>query len=361
MFRTITSRLAPSPIRTRGHGARLGLEALERREVPAVLAYLADGTLYVRGTYGNDDVWVHPTAGGPGQLGLPGQSILRLPAGSGPAARAYWDAGLDYLAAPVAVASVPAADVRRIEVDTRSGNDRFGFGAGFGPEGGNWLDVRDAGGTASVVCDQTNNTVTVSAQTRVGYHRQGDGTVFYGPATALVTRVQNATVGVVTVAHTATSFAPVPTPSDTTYYPVPRDYRLTLLGSTGNDRLQNNTGWSSTILGGWGNDTLYGGSGADDLDGGAGSDHLDGGAGNDVLRSSAAYGVAEANTLVGGAGADQYVVTNAAGNAQFRNTVLDPSLRTTAGWWVIFPGLGGLNEVNTINDDGLPYVTAIPV
>jgi Ca2+-binding RTX toxin-like protein len=69
-------------------------------------------------------------------------------------------------------------------------------------------------------------------------------------------------------------------------------------GSAGSDVLYGDAG-NDTLQGGYGNDSLYGGSGSDWLFGGYGNDALDGGTDRDYL-----YGGNGTDTLDGGAGSD---------------------------------------------------------
>ena len=87
----------------------------------------------------------------------------------------------------------------------------------------------------------------------------------------------------------------------------------TLIGGSGHDRIDGGN-WSDSLVGGAGNDTLIGGSGDDTLKGGNGADNLYGRAGNDQLygengNDGLFAGMDGAAELVaGGAGADRYLV-----------------------------------------------------
>jgi hypothetical protein len=61
---------------------------------------------------------------------------------------------------------------------------------------------------------------------------------------------------------------------------------LSIRGLDGNDVITNNTGYTSFLIGGNGNDRLIGGSGVDTLTGGYGGDELRGGGGSDTASYS---------------------------------------------------------------------------
>jgi Ca2+-binding RTX toxin-like protein len=80
--------------------------------------------------------------------------------------------------------------------------------------------------------------------------------------------------------------------------------RITVSSGDLKDTVRNNSGITSTLNGGSGNDTLTGGTGSDTLDGGSGNDTLSGGLGSDTLRGG--LGADTAVALAVRDGADRF-------------------------------------------------------
>jgi Ca2+-binding RTX toxin-like protein len=84
--------------------------------------------------------------------------------------------------------------------------------------------------------------------------------------------------------------------------------KVTMLGGTGDDRIQGGAG-DETILGGAGDDKVSAGEGDDRVSGGSGDDHLFGSGGDDVLDGGAGddqlYGYSGHDQLSGGEGRDR--------------------------------------------------------
>ncbi|MDF5738195.1 MULTISPECIES: calcium-binding protein [unclassified Nostoc] len=103
-----------------------------------------------------------------------------------------------------------------------------------------------------------------------------------------------------------------------------------LFGNTVNNTL-NGGGGNDTLDGNFGNDILNAGNGNDSLQGGPGNDVLNGGSGNDILigvfpGSPLPPGLGEIDNLTGGAGADRFILGDAA------NVFYDDNNTTTPGF-----------------------------
>lgn len=126
---------------------------------------------------------------------------------------------------------------------------------------------------------------------------------------------------------------------------------FSLQGSSGDDKISFNTGFSATIFGygGGGNDSITAASGADSLRGDQGNDTLTGLGGNDSID-----GGAGADVIVGGAGVDQ--LTGGIGRDTFVFDTLSSSNTLTPDRITDFEsagaGKGDLIDVSAIDADG---------
>ncbi|MEA5625051.1 calcium-binding protein [Nostoc sp. UHCC 0251] len=103
-----------------------------------------------------------------------------------------------------------------------------------------------------------------------------------------------------------------------------------LFGNTSNNTF-NGGGGNDTLDGNLGNDILNGGNGNDSLQGGPGNDVLSGGSGDDILigvfpGSPLPPGIGETDRFTGGAGADRFILGDAA------NVFYDDNNTTNAGF-----------------------------
>ncbi|HYX14405.1 MAG TPA: pre-peptidase C-terminal domain-containing protein [Nostoc sp.] len=101
-----------------------------------------------------------------------------------------------------------------------------------------------------------------------------------------------------------------------------------IFGNTSNNTL-NGGGGNDTLDGSDGNDILNGGDGNDSLQGGPGNEVLNGGAGDDILigifpGSSLPPGIGETDRFTGGAGADRFILGDAANIFYDDNNISSP-------------------------------------
>lgn len=132
---------------------------------------------------------------------------------------------------------------------------------------------------------------------------------------------------------------------------------INIEGSTGDDRIKNNTSMPATISANSGNDYVQGGSSADVIDGGAGADQLEGRDGNDTLTGGTGhyvdrlYGDGGNDTLWGGYGDDW--LHGGAGDDLLYGQHGNDQLRGNDGRDSLEGGVGNDNLVGGRHDDRL--------
>ena len=183
----------------------------------------------------------------------------------------------------------------------------FPTGFGFPRRGSSDLEARVVpaitgltyqGGTLAVVCDNANDTVTITA-TAAGALRVNGAAVPGNPTLKTASAITvNGGAGNDTIDLSAL----IATPMVITLVGGPGDDKL--FGTKGGDRLFGQAGIDD-LVGHDGNDSLSGGADNDSLEGRAGNDTLNGNDGDDVLNGGAGD-----DALAGGAGDDTYEFAN---------------------------------------------------
>jgi Ca2+-binding RTX toxin-like protein len=349
--------------------ARLNLERLEGREVPAVVAIFNAGTLSVVGDNCANHIVVKAAANGTLQVTNNGQKVnIQVQSGTanrsqltqinvdgkGGDDRLVVEASVDSYDGSGALVNAPSVnllggagnDVLRVNsrgnatLDGGDGNDRLvsGFGntTALGGAGNDTFVLRsgaygswDGGSgcnTAVIMGDASDDTFTLSA-TDAGH-------VLVEHTNETVDRLHTDLTNTEHIVVKAGDGSDNVFINDLTG--VNSVKTITVYGGNGDDTVsafgQANAAISMRIYGGAGNDALFGGAGNDFIDGGAGSDVIDGGGGRNVLLAGKGSPT-DVNTvsssgtndrLVGSSGADFFLIQPTSTGAKIRH--FDPTM-----------------------------------
>ncbi|WP_421722898.1 beta strand repeat-containing protein [Bauldia sp.] len=179
--------------------------------------------------------------------------------------------------------------------------------AGGTPEQHRGLAIEDAWGTDGVsgliVTGNTFQNID-ALDGAIAFQRWTDGTP---PNLATIDRLNDVQIGDNTFLGLGAGVVPIFV--NDTYFgagaviPADLDADQLIIGTDGNDTINDNSAGGSAIFADAGNDTVNAGSGDDNVNGGDGDDDLNGGGGKDTLD-----GGAGTNTLRGGGNDDTYIV-----------------------------------------------------
>src|SRR5439155_6137629 len=288
-------KYGPGPYRFFCRESRAMIESLEPRRLLAVTADLTNGTLTVTGDADANAISLSRTDAG--------QLVVR--------------------AGDVTIKSVAYADVQKISVSLLGGNDRLTILPGIekpatvaGGEGND--PITTGSGKDSINGDAGNDVIDGGLAGDVMNGGAGIDTVTYasrsGAVRVVIDNLPN-DGSVATTEHPAEGdnvmndvehviggrgndyLSAMPAATPTAVVPVLVG-KVTLDGGAGNDTLIGSngfptlqpgidTGVTSVLNGGDGNDSLVGGSQNDQLNGGGGNDNLKGNAGNDTFNGGA--------------------------------------------------------------------------